>query len=139
MVSRFILGLGTGWQGSTSGVTNVVRQEQIIYENDPRTLEDQMTHDGRAVANFVLDHTDRLGASLTNLSLQKLVYFCHVWSLIGLHKPLIRHSFEAWECGPVLQYLYREFKNLREFGNPRPGSPARPVQRPQRDRVVRVR
>ena len=46
----------------------------------------------------------------TNLSLQKLVYFCHVWSLIDLHKPLIKHNFEAWEYGPVLQYLYREFK-----------------------------
>src|SRR4051812_4161867 len=71
-----------------------------------------MTHDGRAVANFVLDCADRFGVSVTNLSLQKLVYFCHVWSLIDLRKPLIRHSFEAWEYGPVLQYLYREFKGL---------------------------
>jgi uncharacterized phage-associated protein len=69
-----------------------------------------MTRDGRAVANFVLDHTDWLGVRPTNLSLQKLVYFCHVWSLIDLDKPLIRHSFEAWEYRPVLQYLYREFK-----------------------------
>jgi uncharacterized phage-associated protein len=73
-----------------------------------------MTRDGRAIANFVLDHADRLGVSVTNLSLQKLVYFCHVWSLIEFGKPLIRHRFEAWEYGPVLQYLYREFK---VFGN----------------------
>ena len=69
-----------------------------------------MVHDGRAVANFVLDHADRLGAAQTNLSLQKVVYFCHVWSLIELNKPLIKQDFEAWEYGPVLQYLYREFK-----------------------------
>lgn len=69
-----------------------------------------MPYDGRAVANFILDHADRLGLRVTNLSLQKLVYFCHVWSLIELGRPLVGQKFEAWEYGPVLQYLYREFK-----------------------------
>ena len=71
-----------------------------------------MTHDGRAVANFVLDHVEASGGTVTPLALQKIVYFCHVWSLIELRRPLIRHSFEAWEHGPVLQYLYREFKRF---------------------------
>lgn len=69
-----------------------------------------MSYDGRAIANFVLDHCERKGRPVTNLSLQKIVYFCHVWSLTKLDRPLIRHSFEAWQHGPVLQYLYREFK-----------------------------
>ncbi|HWA20105.1 MAG TPA: type II toxin-antitoxin system antitoxin SocA domain-containing protein [Devosia sp.] len=69
-----------------------------------------MTYDGRAVANYVLDWCDSNGLKMTNLSLQKVVYFCHVWSLIRLGKPLVRHSFEAWAFGPVLPYLYREFK-----------------------------
>lgn len=68
-------------------------------------------YDGRAIANFVLDLSDSQGRSVTNLALQKIVYFCHVWSLIELRRPLIRHKFEAWEFGPVLPYLYREFKN----------------------------
>jgi uncharacterized phage-associated protein len=70
-----------------------------------------MPHDGRAIANFVLDHTDRSGWPITNLKLNKLVYFCHVWSLIELNQPLIKHQFEAWEHGPVLQYLFQEFKD----------------------------
>ena len=68
-------------------------------------------YDGRAIANFVLDFCDGNGRKVTNLALQKIVYFCHVWSLIELSRPLIRHRFEAWEYGPVLPYLYREFKN----------------------------
>jgi uncharacterized phage-associated protein len=72
-----------------------------------------MSYDGRAVANFVLDECDAAGVAVTHLALQKIVYFCHVWSLIELGQPLVRQSFEAWEHGPVLQYLYREFK---EFG-----------------------
>lgn len=69
-----------------------------------------MSHDGRAVANFVLDNCAEPGIS--NLSLQKVVYFCHVWSLIEREEPLIAQSFEAWEFGPVLPYLYREFKEF---------------------------
>jgi uncharacterized phage-associated protein len=70
-----------------------------------------MPYDGRAIANFVLDHAERAGWPITNLKLNKLVYFCHVWSLIELNRPLIKHQFEAWEHGPVLQYLYQEFKD----------------------------
>ncbi len=73
-----------------------------------------MSLDGRAVANFVLDFCEARGRRITNLSLQKIVFFCHVWSLIRFGKPLVRHQFEAWQFGPVLQYLYREF---REFDN----------------------
>jgi len=70
-----------------------------------------MSYDGRAVANYVLDLCEENGRAVTNLSLQKIIYFCHVWSLIKLGQPLIRHQFEAWQYGPVLQYLYREFKS----------------------------
>lgn len=69
-----------------------------------------MAADGRAIANFVLDLCAANRREITNLSLQKIIYFCHVWSLIKLERPLIRHNFEAWQYGPVLQYVYREFK-----------------------------
>jgi len=70
----------------------------------------EMNVDGRAIANFVLDFCDERGRRVSNLSLQKIVYFCHVWSLIKLGRPLVKQQFEAWQYGPVLQYLYREFK-----------------------------
>lgn len=70
-----------------------------------------MSFDGRAIANYILDQCDAHGRAVTNLALQKIVYFCHVWSLIKLGKPLVKHKFEAWQHGPVLQYLYHEFKD----------------------------
>lgn len=73
-----------------------------------------MSSDGRAVANFVLDFCDAKGRSITNLSLQKIVYFCNVWSLVKLDRPLLKHQFEAWQHGPVLQYLYRDFKRYND-------------------------
>lgn len=68
-----------------------------------------MSFDGREVANFILDFCEARGRAVTNLSLQKILYFTHAWSLIAMNRPLIRHPFEAWQFGPVLQYLYREF------------------------------
>ena len=67
--------------------------------------------DGRALANYILDFCDAQKRPITNLSLQKIVFFCHVWTLIDFDKPIIKQEFEAWEFGPVLQYVYREFKN----------------------------
>lgn len=69
-----------------------------------------MTADGRAVANFILDFCAQRGRIVTNLTLQKAVYFCHVWQLVVMRRPLVKHSFEAWQHGPVLPYLYRDFK-----------------------------
>ena len=73
-------------------------------------MQNHPAYDGRAIANYVLDFCESGSVSITHLALQKIVYFCHVWSLIELRRPLIRHKFEAWEFGPVLPYLYREFK-----------------------------
>ncbi len=69
-----------------------------------------MSYDGRSLVNFILDFCDSRGRKITNLSLQKIAYFCHVWSLIELKRPLVKQNFEAWEFGPVLPYIYREFK-----------------------------
>ena len=68
-----------------------------------------MSYDGRAIANFVLDFCEAKQRGISNLSLQKIVFFCHAWSLIQLKRPLVKHQFEAWQYGPVLQYLYHEF------------------------------
>ncbi|MCU7943990.1 MAG: Panacea domain-containing protein [Candidatus Thiodiazotropha sp.] len=70
--------------------------------------------DGREVANYILDYADENGISVTNLGLQKIIYFCHVWYLVSTNRPLIKQNFEAWEFGPVLPYLYRFFN---EFGD----------------------
>ena len=72
---------------------------------------ESMAYDGRAVANFILDYCDQRGRPVSHTALQKLVYFCHAWSLVKLHQPLVKQKFEAWDFGPVLPYLYREFKN----------------------------
>lgn len=47
---------------------------------------------------------------LTNLTIQKLAYFCHGWHLALSGKPLVDEQFEAWRFGPVLPELYHTLK-----------------------------
>jgi uncharacterized phage-associated protein len=73
-----------------------------------------MTYDGREISNFILDFCQEKRRPITNLALQKILYFCHVWTLVDDGKPLVRHDFEAWEFGPVMQYVYHEFKQFEK-------------------------
>jgi uncharacterized phage-associated protein len=70
-------------------------------------------HDPRAIANTVLDAADRYGIAVSNLKLQKLLYFAHGRYLVLHNQPLVRGSFEAWQHGPVQPLVYQQFK---EFG-----------------------
>lgn len=69
-------------------------------------------NDGRAVANLILDIAESEGRDVTNLALQKILFFCHGWCIAKLGKPLVKQEFEAWQYGPVLQHVYREFKTF---------------------------
>jgi len=68
-----------------------------------------MSADSRAVANLLLAVAANDSRSLTNLEIQKHIFFCHVWSLIELKRPLVSDIFEAWRYGPVIPPLYDEF------------------------------
>lgn len=56
---------------------------------------------------------EEFGLPVTNLALQKLLYFAHGQFLIRTGKPLVNGAFEAWTYGPVHPAIYREFKHCR--------------------------
>ena len=68
------------------------------------------SHDPRVIANLMLDEADRVGVNLTNLALQKLIYFAHGIHLTQSGAPLVSGYFEAWQYGPVHPSTYRAFK-----------------------------
>lgn len=67
-------------------------------------------YDPRAVANLLLDRADRDEVPVTNLALQKLLYFAHAHFLIQTKRPLVSGFFEAWQYGPVHPAIYHTFK-----------------------------
>ncbi|MCL5044564.1 MAG: DUF4065 domain-containing protein [Deltaproteobacteria bacterium] len=58
------------------------------------------------VAAYIL----RKKGPMTAMKLQKLVYYCHAWSLVWDEKPLFRARIEAWASGPVVPELYRQHR-----------------------------
>lgn len=67
-------------------------------------------YDPRALANLMLDEADRNGISVTNLALQKLLYFAHGIFLNETKRPLVKGHFEAWQYGPVHPIAYKAFR-----------------------------
>lgn len=77
-------------------------------------LERAMASDGpydvRAVCNLMLDMAAADGIAVSNLALQKLLYFAHARHLIETKQPLVTGYFEAWQYGPVHPAAYQAFK-----------------------------
>lgn len=66
----------------------------------------------KTVARWFINHADRdAGEAITQLKLQKLVYYADAWFLANFDKPLIIEEFEAWAHGPVVPALYTKYKS----------------------------
>ena len=73
-----------------------------------------MAYRSASIANEFLDLASQSGRRLTQIDIQKLVYFAHGWHLAYTDKPLIGELFEPWKYGPVVRTLYDAF---RRFGS----------------------
>ncbi len=50
---------------------------------------------------------------ISNLKLQKLLYYAQAWNLAFYGEPLFNEEFEAWIHGPVVPRQFHRFKHLR--------------------------
>jgi len=67
------------------------------------------------VAKYFLAQIDEdIGDLISNLKLQKLVYYAQGFHLAIYDKPLFREKIYAWVHGPVVKELYYRYK---EFGS----------------------
>jgi len=64
-----------------------------------------------AVSDFLLVESRERGDLLTNLKLQKLLYYSQAWHLALQNQPLFNEDFQAWIHGPVLPSQYHRFKD----------------------------
>lgn len=63
------------------------------------------------VAKYFLAQVDEeIGDSITNLKLQKLVYYAQGFHLALYDKPLFEEDIEAWQHGPVIPSVYHKYK-----------------------------
>ncbi len=73
------------------------------------------------VANVFLKLTEpESGDALTNLKLQKLVYYAQGFHLALFDKPLFAEKILHWDHGPVVRELYAAFKDFGSNAVPVP-------------------
>jgi uncharacterized phage-associated protein len=73
-----------------------------------------MAHSSLVIANeFIRRSLKSEACPVTQMQVQKLVYFAHGWYLALTGKPLVEDAVQAWDFGPVFPTLYSA---VRKFG-----------------------
>jgi len=72
------------------------------------------------VAEYILRKT----GGISTMKLQKLVYYCQVWSLVWDEAPLFQESIEAWANGPVIRELFNYHRGMFDIEKVLTGNPA---------------
>jgi uncharacterized phage-associated protein len=65
------------------------------------------------VADALIAFCNEHGDVMTNLRLQKLLYYSQAWYLALYDKPLFDEPFEAWVRGPVQPDVWKRFKEFQ--------------------------
>lgn len=64
------------------------------------------------VADYFIALSNDVGDTITNLKLQKLVFYTQAFHLAIYDTPIFDEDFEAWVHGPVIKPLYAKYKEL---------------------------
>ena len=73
-----------------------------------------MTHrayDCLDVANYIVNYSIDSGKPISNLKLQKILYYVQAASLVENDMPMFNDEICAWTYGPVVKSVYHEFKS----------------------------
>jgi uncharacterized phage-associated protein len=71
-------------------------------------------YEARKICNFLLANFDAVEFDLTNLRMNKLLFFIQAGALRHMPEGLIRNHFEAWQYGPVIKPVFDAFKIYKE-------------------------
>lgn len=74
-----------------------------------------MAYSALDIAKKIICKTDiEHGDSVTNLKLQKLLYYLQGFHLAFFGQPLFNEAIEAWTYGPVVPEVFQEFKRYKK-------------------------
>lgn len=65
------------------------------------------------IADYFIAFANDSHDLITNLKLQKLVYYVQAWNLAITGDKLFDNNFEAWVHGPVLVDLYNDYREQK--------------------------
>lgn len=65
------------------------------------------------LAKYIIVCCSGDGKGITNLKLQKLLYYAQAWKLALYGKPLFNDPIQAWVHGPVVPPVFREYRDFK--------------------------
>lgn len=91
------------------------------------------------VCNYIISYCRKKGYEITNLRLQKILYFIQAFFLQEINTPCFENQMEAWDLGPVVPEAYHFFK---EFGSKplseKKGSTSQDIELDDKNRINEV-
>ncbi len=63
--------------------------------------------------DYIIQRVIASGEMLSNLKLQKLLYYVQAWNLVFENKPLFDGKFQAWVHGPVSRNIYARYATTK--------------------------
>lgn len=71
---------------------------------------EKMAYSALEVAKYVINHEHSKDRPITNLRLQKLLYFVQAKILVETGEPCFEDEMQAWDFGPVVPPVYHNYK-----------------------------
>lgn len=71
------------------------------------------------VCRHIINYSNEKGYGVSNLKLQKLLYFVQAYFLLVKKEACFYERIEAWDFGPVVPVAYREYKQFGSANIPR--------------------
>jgi uncharacterized phage-associated protein len=62
------------------------------------------------IAQYIIAFSHEQGDPISNLKLQKLLYYVQAWALALHDEPIFDEQLEAWLHGPVVPSVYSDYK-----------------------------
>ncbi len=62
------------------------------------------------IAKYIINYCNTMGKTISNLRLQKILYFVQAEFLVSKGSPCFQDEIYAWDLGPVVPDVYREYK-----------------------------
>lgn len=63
--------------------------------------------------DYIIQRVIASGEMLSNLKLQKLLYYVQAWNLVFEDKPLFDGKFQAWVHGPVSRTIFSRYRSTK--------------------------
>ena len=69
-----------------------------------------MAYNALDVARYVIKYGNDRDYGVSNLKLQKILYFIQTYFLIQTNSPCFKEPIEAWDFGPIVPAVYKQYK-----------------------------